>query len=124
MDLFLWMIRVRNACIYRTDRSTLRLIKVTFTLYAFVKVDDVNRITSCYCLNRAFGFAQPTGSAFIINFVCHVASLITPRIIAIYVDVSREYHADESAGYLSKDFNTVCSELRERVANPPRASIG
>jgi hypothetical protein len=89
------MIRIRNAGIYRTDGSTLRLIKVTFALYAFVKINDVDGIASRNCLNRTFGLAQPTSSAFIINFVCHVASLFTPMSIAIMLALSRAYSGRE-----------------------------
>jgi hypothetical protein len=78
------MIRIRNACINRTDCSALRLIKMTLALNAFVEVDDVYRISFRNCLNWTFGLAQTASSTFIIDLVCHIASLFTAGIIAIY----------------------------------------
>jgi hypothetical protein len=70
------MIRVRNATIYRADRSTLRFIEIANTLSTLVRIDLISFVTGGDRLIGAFWFAGTAINTFFCDFIGHLFLLL------------------------------------------------
>ena len=83
--LFLGIVWIRHRSAYRANGSALRLIKMSIALDALAGIDDIDGITFTNCLNWTLRLAKSACSTFIINFICHCASLLVGIISRNYL---------------------------------------